>query len=133
MEMATLIESSRWRRFRSTEAPASRCDSASGPRYRLAKDIGIVAVVVTELKFGKVERQIFLAYVVVGADDAALEQRPERSPRFSSAQKLSMLFRMNLAAHISPLARPRTVGLAALAPLPMFQTAAPGSLTGVLG
>ena len=43
-----------------------------------SEDIGVVAIVVAELELVKVERQIFLAYVVVRADNAALEQGPER-------------------------------------------------------
>ena len=48
------IESARWRRFQSTKARASRCASASGPRYRLAEDVGFAAIVVAKLKFGTV-------------------------------------------------------------------------------
>src|SRR6476620_11627807 len=76
--MVTPTESSRWRRFRSTEASASRHASASGPRYRLTEDVGSLAVVMTELELREIQRQILLADVVVRADDAALQKRPER-------------------------------------------------------
>ena len=75
--MVSLIEPARWRRLQSTEARASRSASASASRYCLAENIGFAAIVVAELELGKVERQIFLAHVVVGADYAALKQRPE--------------------------------------------------------
>ena len=72
-----LIGQARWRRSQSTEAIASRHASASGARYRLAEDVGILAIVVAELELGEIQRQILLADVVVRADDSALEQRPE--------------------------------------------------------
>jgi hypothetical protein len=56
--------------------PPVRTLSASS--YRCSEDIGILAVVVPELKFIQVQRQVLLADVVVGADNSALEQAPER-------------------------------------------------------
>src|SRR5260370_6031552 len=44
---------------------------------RFAENIGIVAVVVPELKLRNVERQIFWAELVERADNAAFEDRPE--------------------------------------------------------
>jgi hypothetical protein len=70
------IESVCWRALACSEVPASLCASASC--YRFPKDVGILAVVMTELEFRKVQRQIFLADVVVSADHATLEQAPER-------------------------------------------------------
>jgi hypothetical protein len=90
MGMATPIESSRWRRFQSTEASASRHASASGPRYRLAEDVGILAVVMTELELRQIQWQIFFAHVVVRADHATLQERPERFD----------IVRVDLAAHV---------------------------------
>ena len=60
-------------------ASAYSCGSfcASAPCYGFSKDIGVVPVVVAELEFGDVQRQIFAADLVEGADDAALEDRPE--------------------------------------------------------
>ncbi len=57
-------------------APAS--SDASASCYGFPKDVGILAVVVTELKLREVQGQILLAYVVKTAHDAALEQAPER-------------------------------------------------------
>jgi len=57
------------------EVPASRVASASC--YRLSEDVSILAVVVTELKFCKVQRQILFTNVMIRADDPALEQAPE--------------------------------------------------------
>src|SRR5208283_5091530 len=58
------------------EAPASQVGSASC--YRLPKNIFFFSVVEPELKLIQVRRQIFLAHVVIRADHAALQQRPER-------------------------------------------------------
>ena len=41
------------------------------------KNIRVGAIVVAELKFGDVQRQIFIAYLVKRADHAALEDRPK--------------------------------------------------------
>src|ERR1019366_8438363 len=46
--------------------------------YRGPENIGVVPIVESERELRKVERQIFLAHVVVRSDDSALEQRPER-------------------------------------------------------
>jgi hypothetical protein len=70
------------------EVPAS--EDASASCYDFAENVGVLSVVMTELKFRQVERQIFCANVVVSADYAALEQRPKRFD----------VIRMNLAAHI---------------------------------
>ncbi len=45
--------------------------------YRRPENIGILTVVIAELKLGDVERQIPLAHLVVRPDDSALEDRPE--------------------------------------------------------
>ena len=55
-----------------------------------SKNIGVVAVVVPELKFGDVERKIFLADFVIAANDATLEDRPEAFNRIG----------MNRADHV---------------------------------
>jgi hypothetical protein len=59
----------------SAEAPASPVASASS--YRFSEYVGILAIVLTELKFVQIERQVFLADVVVGADDSTLQQAPK--------------------------------------------------------
>src|SRR5258708_19903711 len=46
--------------------------------YRSPENIGIVPIVESESELREVERKIFLAHIVIGADDSALEQRPER-------------------------------------------------------
>jgi hypothetical protein len=50
---------------------------ASAACYCGPEDIGVKPVVVAELKFRDVERQIFAADLVEAADNAALQQRPE--------------------------------------------------------
>jgi len=50
---------------------------ASTTTYCRAENIRVVPIVVAELKFGDVERQIFAADLVETADDATLQQRPE--------------------------------------------------------
>jgi hypothetical protein len=62
-------------RLSGAEAPASSVASASC--YCFAENVRILPVVVTELKFIQVEREILLANVVVRPDDAPLEQRPK--------------------------------------------------------
>ena len=57
------------------EAVASSCASASC--YRHSKDIGVVAIVIFELAFRDVERQIFFADFVIAANNRPLEDRPE--------------------------------------------------------
>jgi hypothetical protein len=42
-----------------------------------SEDIGIIAVIVAELKFRDIQRQILAAYLVITAHDAALNQRPK--------------------------------------------------------
>src|SRR5690349_19466582 len=76
--MRTPTEPACWRLDACSEASASYHASASSPRYRLAENVGFVAVVVAELKFSQVERQILLADMVEAAHDTALEERPER-------------------------------------------------------
>src|SRR5271166_4186663 len=58
------------------EASASGLTSASC--YHVEENVLVVAIVEAILKFREIERQIFLADVVIGAEHAALEQRPER-------------------------------------------------------
>jgi hypothetical protein len=47
------------------------------PRDCLAEDVRITPVVITELELADLQRQIFLADLVEGADHAALDQRPK--------------------------------------------------------
>jgi hypothetical protein len=64
-----------WRLSRSAEAVASV--GASAGCYRSTEDVLVIPVVVPELELRDVERQVFPADLVVRADHAALEQRPE--------------------------------------------------------
>jgi hypothetical protein len=64
--------------------------NASAACYRLAEDIGFVAIAVTELKFVQVERQVLPADVMIGADDPTLQQAP----------KAFQVIRVYLAAHV---------------------------------
>src|SRR5579885_113843 len=50
---------------------------ASAACYRGSKNIGVVAVIIAKLELCDVEGQIFAAYLVVGANNAALHDRPE--------------------------------------------------------
>jgi hypothetical protein len=57
------------------EAVASEASSASC-QDRL-EDVRILTVVMPELELREIERQVFLAYVMERAHDAALQERPE--------------------------------------------------------
>src|SRR5260370_851349 len=57
------------------EVPGS--EAASAPCYRRSENVGIMAIVESKLKLGKVQRQIFLADIVIDAHDPALQKRPE--------------------------------------------------------
>src|ERR1700687_2621600 len=61
---------------RDAEAPAS--SDASASCYRRSEDVGVLAVVMAELKLGEIQRQILLAYVVECPNYATLQERPER-------------------------------------------------------
>jgi hypothetical protein len=58
-------------------AEVSGASDASACRYCRTKDVIILAVVVAKHKFIQVQGQVLVTDVVVGADDAALQQRPE--------------------------------------------------------
>jgi hypothetical protein len=59
------------------DAKASTSSDASASCYGGPENIRIVTVVLPELKFIQVEREIFLADIVIRPDDSALEQSPE--------------------------------------------------------
>src|SRR5665213_651698 len=67
--------SARWHRFRLAETDAS--DHASAACYRRTKNIGVIPVVVAELKLRNVQRKILFADLVERAHDSPLKQRPE--------------------------------------------------------
>jgi hypothetical protein len=49
----------------------------SAPFHRLAEDVIILPVVIPELEFRDVQGKVFTAHLVIGADNAALQNRPE--------------------------------------------------------
>lgn len=52
--------------------------SASASSYGFPEHVRVLPVVMAELKFRQVERQVLAADIVVGADDSALQERPKR-------------------------------------------------------
>src|ERR1700730_7208979 len=57
--------------------PLSAATKFSASLDRRSENISVLAIVITELKFGNIERHIFPAHFVKSADYAALEDRPE--------------------------------------------------------
>jgi hypothetical protein len=64
-----------WRLNACSEAFASY--HASAACYRFAENIGFMAIIELELKLSEVEWQIFLADIVIRADDSALQECPK--------------------------------------------------------
>ncbi len=62
------------------DAEASASSDASASCYSAPENVGVLPVVETKGKLIQVQRQVFAAHAVIGADDTALEQRPERIP-----------------------------------------------------
>ena len=81
--MATPTDSipGRWQLSSLAETVASVGVSAAC--YRFPENIGVVTVVVPELKFRDVQRQVFLADLVIAANDPALEDAPKTLNRGS--------------------------------------------------
>jgi hypothetical protein len=77
-----------WRLCACSEALASL--GASAASYRLSKDVVVVPVIEAKLELREVERQVFLADVMVRPDHAAFEQAPERFD----------VVRVDFAAHV---------------------------------
>jgi hypothetical protein len=73
MRMAVSAESVGW-----NDAEASASSDFSASCDCRAEDIDIFPVIGAVLKFVRVERQVFAAYVVIGADHVTPEQAPER-------------------------------------------------------
>jgi hypothetical protein len=71
--IADSVEGAVWSR----DAGASASLDASASCYGFAEYVWVLAVVVAELKFRQVERQILSAHIVIRANDATLEQCPE--------------------------------------------------------
>jgi hypothetical protein len=70
METVSPIVQARWRRSQIAETFASV--RVSAPSYRFAENIGFVPIVEPELKLVQIQRQIFLADVMVCSDHAAI-------------------------------------------------------------
>src|SRR5258708_1167944 len=62
-------------RWQTAEAASSAASSATC--YESSEHIFVLAIVVAERKFGQIHRQVVLAHFVIGADDPALQERPE--------------------------------------------------------
>jgi hypothetical protein len=73
MEMLTPIVSV-W--HREAEVPASEAASAS--RYDLPEHIFALAMIESELELREIQRQIFLAHIVVTTHDPAFDQTSEK-------------------------------------------------------
>src|SRR6266851_8129738 len=71
-------------------AEVSASGIASASCYCCPENVGIVAIVVAELKLIQIQRQVFLAYVVIRADDSSLKKRP----------KILNVVGVNNAAHV---------------------------------
>ena len=62
--------------FYEAEAHASNC-RASETCYCEPKNVGVLAVVITELRFSDVQRQVLGRHLVIAANDGPLKQAPE--------------------------------------------------------
>jgi hypothetical protein len=64
-------------RFTETAFASFGSFCVSATRYRRAENVRVASVVISELKFGDVQRQIFTADFVEASHDAALQERPK--------------------------------------------------------
>ena len=71
-----LIVQARWRRALIAERFGQCCLSASC--YRFTENIFVLAVIVAERELRQIERQVFLADMVICSDDSTFQERPER-------------------------------------------------------
>jgi hypothetical protein len=78
------------------------CGVSLASAYCRAEDIGIETIVVTELKFRNIQRHIFFADLVKGADHAALKDRPEALNRIgvNRADNVLLAVMVNRAVRI---------------------------------
>jgi hypothetical protein len=76
-QTATPIAPVRVRWPRSSQAETDASDHASAACYRRPENIGVVAVIISELKLRDVQRHVLGADLVECADHAAFEDRPE--------------------------------------------------------
>jgi hypothetical protein len=92
------------------EAPAS--SDASASCYGVKENILILSIVEAPRKLIEIQRQIFLADIVIGADDPSLEQRPEVFNRVS----------VDVSAYIlAPRVRDRGVLIPCFLQIPVFR------------
>ena len=59
------------------DAEAFASSDASASCYSFSKDVFVVTVIVAELELGQIQRKVFLADMVIAANDAALQETPE--------------------------------------------------------
>jgi hypothetical protein len=78
VQSQTLIVST-WTR----DAEAAASSDASASCYGVKEDVGIFAIVEAPRKLIQIQGQVFSADVVIGADDPALQKRPETLNRIS--------------------------------------------------
>lgn len=45
------------------------------PLNRRSENVRVLPVIVSELELGNIKRHVFAAYLMIGADDAALDQK----------------------------------------------------------
>jgi hypothetical protein len=92
---------SRWRRSSLAETDAS--DHASAACYRCSEHVGIAAVVIPELKFRDVQRQVLGADFVECADYAALEDAPKAFNRVG-VNRADNIFMVGVPGDLMPVA-----------------------------
>lgn len=88
MEIGGSIELAFWLR----DAEASASSDASASCYEPAENVFVLPIVVAEGKLGQIQRQILLAYLMVIADHATLEKRPERFNRIGEPCRAPIRF-----------------------------------------
>jgi hypothetical protein len=77
--MKAPIEPAFWTR----DAEASASSDASASCYGVKEDVGVLAIIEAPRKLVQIQGQVFGADVVIGADDPALQKRPETLNRIS--------------------------------------------------
>jgi hypothetical protein len=93
------------------DAEASASSDASASCYGVKEDIGILAIVESPRKLIQVQRKIFRAHVVIGADDPTLQKRPEALNRVS----------VNVSSHVfASRMRDRGVRIPCFFQMPIF-------------
>src|SRR5262249_28611496 len=83
-------------------AEASAATGASAGCYGASEQVGIFAIVVAEDEFVQVERQILARDVVIGAENAALQERPESLNRVGMNDAVHVFVR-GMVDHAVPL------------------------------